>query len=112
MEGPLGIQSRYIGAGSFPVADVEACIREALAIEQGNQQVLRPPTASACAPEIDSLVVVELICAIEELLGVTLPATFVPRGGYDEAETCIASLLAETRAVWTELTKQKEEHHA
>lgn len=105
-------QSRLPGAGVFPARDVEACIREALDAEQSAQQVLRPRAASACAPEIDSLVVVEVICAIEELLGVTLPANFAPRGGYNDVEACVADLLAETRAVWMELMKQGEKHHA
>src|SRR2546423_15378020 len=98
--------------GAFPAADVETCIREGLAAQQRAQQALRPGAASACEPAIDSLVVVELICAIEEQLGVTLPPTFVPRGGYDNVEICVGGLLVEARALWAELVKQKEEHHA
>jgi len=110
-EGPLSIHSRLPGGG-FPGRDVEACIREALNAEQSAQRILRPNAASACAPEVDSLVVVEVICAIEELLGVTLPTSFAPRGGYDDVEACVADLLAQTRGVWVELRKQEEEHHA
>jgi hypothetical protein len=95
----------------FPARDVEACIRGALDAEQSAQQILRPHAASACAPEIDSLVVVEVICAIEELLGLTLPATFAPRGGYNDIEACVTDVLAETRAVWVEFMKQGEKHH-
>ncbi len=51
------------------------------------------------SPRSNSLVVVEIICAIEEIIGVNLPPTFAPRGGYDDVEACVADLLAETRAV-------------
>lgn len=110
-EGPLSINSRS-SEGGFPARDVEACIREALDAEQRAQQILRPHAASACAPEVDSLVVVEVICAIEEVLGVTLPTSFASRGGYDDVEACVADLLAQSRGVWVELRKQEEEHHA
>jgi acyl carrier protein len=108
----LSLHSRFPITGRFPAREVEVCIREALDAEQGTQQVLRPRAGSACEPEIDSLVVVEVLCAIEELLGVTLPTSFAPRGGYDDVEACVSDLLAETRAVWVELVKQTEEHHA
>ncbi len=107
----MSIKTRLPG-GSFPAREVKACIREALDAEQSAQQSLRPRAASACAPEIDSLVVVEVICAIEELLGVTLPTSFAPRGGYDNVDACVDDLLAQTRGVWVELRKQEEEHHA
>jgi acyl carrier protein len=71
----------------FPATDVEMCIRDALANQAADQAVLRPtrvvPSGATRSwePEIDSLVVVEVICAVEELLGVELPATFSPKGG-------------------------------
>ena len=108
----MSILSRIPTVGRFPVREVEARIREALDAEQGAQQVLRPQAGSVCEPEVDSLVVIEVICAIEELLGVTLPTSFAPRGGYDDVETCVSDLLAETRAVWVELVKQAEDQHA
>lgn len=106
----MGIQTRFPPNPGFPVQEVEKCIRDALDQELGAQAVLRPRAPSACEPEIDSLVVVEIICAIEEIIGVSLPPTFAPRGGYDDAEACVADLLAETRAVWIALVKE-EEHH-
>jgi hypothetical protein len=111
-EVPLGFQSRFPIVDRFPTRDVEVCIRQALDAEQSAQQVLRPRAGSACEPEVDSLVVIEVICAIEELLGITLPTSFAPRGGYEDVEACVTDLLAETHAVWAELVKQKEDHHA
>lgn len=95
---------------SFPAGDVESCIRGALNAQAGVQSVVRPRTVSACEPAIDSLAVVELICVIEEILGVSLPPTFCPRGGYDDVEACVAALLEVTLAVWVDLVKEKEHH--
>jgi hypothetical protein len=97
--------------GEFPAAEVERCIRTALDAEHAAQQVLRPRVPSACEPDVDSLVVVEVICAIEKLLDVSLPASFAPRGGFLDVETCVAGLLEETKAVWLELSKRVEAHH-
>ncbi len=108
----MSIHSQVSSAGAFPTPEVETCIREALDAERSAQQALRPRAGSACEPEVDSLVVVEVICAIEEVLGLTLPTSFTPRGGYDDVETSVSDLLAETRAVWNERVKQGEEHHA
>jgi acyl carrier protein len=105
----MDIQSR-ITSPSFPAQDIERCIRETLADQAGSQSVLRPRTASACEPEIDSLVVVEIICAIEETLGVSLPSSFSPRGGYEDVEACVADLMAEARAVRADVVKE-EQHH-
>ena len=104
--------STFSTVGSFPARDIEVCIREAPAAEQSTQKLLRPKVGSACEPEVDSLVVIDVICAIEELLGVRLPTSFAPRGGYDDVEACVSDLLSETRAVWVDLVKKAEEQHA
>lgn len=106
----MGIHTCFNANPAFPEKDVEDCIRDALGQELDAQAVLRPRAPSACEPEIDSLVVVEIICAIEEIIGVSLPPTFAPRGGYDDVEKCVADLLAETRAVWVALVREKEHH--
>jgi acyl carrier protein len=93
---------------AFPRVAVEARLRAALDTQAADQAVLRdrPPPApmarSAWEPEIDSLVAVELICAIEEQLGLKLPASFAPRGGYASAEDCVRDLMAKTEAVWNQ----------
>lgn len=101
-----------MSVSDFPTADVETCIRGALETEQAAQQVLRPHATSACEPDVDSLVVVEVLCAIEEMLGINLPPSFVPRGGYNDVEACVSDLLNEARAVWEASVKQSEEQHA
>lgn len=103
----------------FPAAEVEACIRHALtnqAVDQAALHAGRGPTTAAPVaprswqPEIDSLVVVEVICAIEELLGIEIPPTFSPKGGYESAEACINDLMSEAKGAWDELTKEKGTH--
>jgi hypothetical protein len=94
----------------FPAREIEGCIRGSLDDQGNTQAILRPRMASACEPEIDSLVVVEIICTIEEILGVSLPSSFAPRGGYLDIEECVADLMAQTRAVWDELVKEKQHH--
>ena len=99
----------------FPAAELETCIRDALADQAADQAVLRPGRATTAfpvaprswEPEIDSLVVVEVICAIEELLGIEIPATFSPKGGYESAEACVNDLMSEARAAWNEATKER-----
>ena len=61
-------------------------------------------------PEINSLVVVEVICAIEELLGIKIPPTFSPKGGYDSADACVNDLMSEAEAAWDEITRETENH--
>ena len=70
----------------------------------------QPRASRSWEPEIDSLVAVEVICAVEELLGIELPATFSPKGGYANADACVNDLIAEAKVVWTEATKEKETH--
>jgi acyl carrier protein len=100
----------------FPTAEVEACMRGALASEAADQALLRPiraqPTVASRSwePEIDSLVAVEVICAVEELLGVELPGTFSPKGGYASVDACVNDVIAEAKAVWAEATKEKKNH--
>jgi len=103
-------------AAVFPAAEVEKSIREVLAQQAADQAVLRASAPNSPGstvgpswePEIDSLVAVEVICAVEELLGIKLPATFSPRGGYDSVEACVNDLMSETKLAWTEVTKEKQ----
>ena len=106
MQSPIPLTS------NFPAADVEASIRNALAAQQSTQQVLRPLEPGAWEPEVDSLVVIEVICAIEELIGVSLPTSFAPRGGYNDVEACVSDLVAQTQAVWSQVVKVAEKHNA
>ncbi len=88
----------------FPAAALDASIRRALAAESENQATLRRSEAQAPAsdwePEIDSLVVVEVLCAVEEVVGFDLSASLAPKGGYNSVQACVDDLLEKTRAAW------------
>jgi len=90
---------------AFPQKAVEDSIAKALDDQAGTQSILHGdpntlPSVGSWEPEIDSLVVVEIICAIEEQLGVSLPQSFIPRGGYASKEDCTADLVGQAKAVW------------
>jgi acyl carrier protein len=97
------LETRKPAVAAFPAAEVETCIREALRTQAAIQAVLRPRQPAPWEPEIDSLVVVEVICSIEELLGISLPADFAPRGGYQSTDECVDDLMAQTNGAWIEL---------
>jgi acyl carrier protein len=100
----------------FPADEIEACIRDAVASQAADQALLRPHVAVAAAaggswePEIDSLVVVEIICSIEELIGIPLPASFAPRGGYHSVDECVEDLVSATQSVWIAHNKEERDH--
>ncbi len=88
----------------FPAEAVETCLRDALALQAEQQLILHGDEPAAPTPqwepEIDSLVVVELLCAVEELLGFELPASFAPKGGYQSVQACIDDLMERAMAAW------------
>ncbi len=100
------------GSTGFPQTAVEAAINTALSDQVATQATLKGNLAKAASLgswelEIDSLVVVELICAVEEQLGVALPQSFIPRGGYATKAECVADLVAQTKAVWAAKVAQE-----
>ncbi|MGJ5134131.1 acyl carrier protein [Bradyrhizobium oligotrophicum] len=111
---PTAVSTTQVAA--FPAAQVEACIRDALTLQAADQAILRPHIPStpgivpgpSWEPEVDSLVAVEIICAVEEMLGLKLPATFSPRGGYDSAEACVNDLMSQAQMVWEQSTKETQ----
>ena len=106
----MGTHSELDSDPSFPAGEVERCIRDTLSDQADVQDALRPRSTSAYEPEIDSLVVLEIVCAVEEAIGVRLPPSFVPRGGYRDVADCVRDVIAQARTVWPSLVKE-EAHH-
>ena len=104
----MGVRSRIRPNPNFPAREVERCIRGLLANRAGAQDMLRLRPTSACEPEVDSPVVVEVICATEEAAGVILPSTSVPCGGCQDVEARAADLMSNTRFVWSDPVKEEE----
>jgi len=50
--------------------------------------------------DIDSLVVVEILCAVEPIVGFPLPECVVRAGGYRSVENAITHLLPGIEAQW------------
>ena len=95
-------------AVAFPAADIEACLREelleALRDEAGLRGLPVPAWAAAAASmmiEMDSLVVVDLLCAVEPVLGFELREGLVRAGGYGSVDEAVAHLMPRIEREWT-----------
>jgi acyl carrier protein len=98
---------------AFPEREVEACIRDALAAQASTQETILPAARNSSRPwqpAIDSLVAVEIMCAVEELLNVELPAAFAPKGGYSSTEACVKDLVSQAKAAWHDAIKEPALH--
>lgn len=89
----------------FPEKVIEAAIRDEIARAPTD----RPLTKSGWRPEVDSLVVVMVTLRVERELGISLPETAMPTGGFDDAETCVRSILLRCRTLWREKQQQEGE---
>jgi hypothetical protein len=95
-------------AVAFPAADVEACLTEELLEAVRVEASLRgfplptsPAAAASRTVEIDSLVVVDLLCAVEPVLGFKLPQGVVRAGGYHSANEAVAHLMPRIEREWS-----------
>lgn len=92
---------------SFPAEAIEACLRDAIAMaavdRKGIPDTGAGPGAPASAewePEVDSIVALEAILAVEAEFGIELPDDVVPPGGYADLEECVGSMLRAARAAF------------
>jgi hypothetical protein len=95
-------------AVAFPAADVEACLTEELLEAVRVEASLRglpiptsPAAAAARVVEMDSLVVVDLLCAVEPVLGFKLPQGVVRAGGYHSVNQAVAHLMPRIEREWS-----------
>ena len=86
---------------------MEKCLRdeliEAVKAEAGIKGVALPPAASDIAKtsfQVDSLVVVSILCAVEPIVGFELPDSVVRSGGYASVESALEQLLPKVEARW------------
>lgn len=91
----------------FPRAAVENCLRdeliEAVKAEAGIKGVALPSAPADVAKssfQVDSLVVVSILCAVEPIVGFELPGSVVRAGGYGSVESALAQLLPRIEAQW------------
>ena len=95
-------------ATAFPETAVENCLRdeliEAVKADASIKGVALPsaPADIAKTPvQVDSLVVVSILCAIEPIVGFELPDSVVRAGGYGSVESALEHLLPRVKAQWT-----------
>lgn len=92
----------------FPQAAVETKLRdeliEAVKIEASIRGVALPSTpaeVSKAAVQVDSLVAVSILCAVEPIVGFELPQNLVRAGGYGSVEGALEHLLPRLEKEWT-----------
>ena len=101
---------------TFPAEKVERCIRDELAQAAKDRTVLHrqsepgETTTRNRAPsvqlEIDSLTVVEVLCAIEEVTEFEIPDEVVRAGGYDTVDQVVADLMPKVEQRWRQHRKE------
>ena len=92
---------------TYPAAEVEACLRDALTegaemdVELHGKQRSTEATVQGTVPiQLDSLSVVETLCAVEPTLGFELPATIVRPGGYSSIDQAIVHIMSGIEQEW------------
>ncbi len=92
---------------AFPKAAVQACLsKELVAAVQSIAAVkgIKLPTATSAvagaAIDVDSLVVVSILCAVEPIVGMELPDSVVCSGGYSSVQSAIDHLVLCIEAHW------------
>lgn len=91
----------------FPLAAVEACLLgeliDTVKTEAGIKGVAIPSAPADIAKvafQIDSLVVVSILCAVEPIVGFELPECVVRAGGYGSVQNALKHLLPRIEAEW------------
>jgi len=91
----------------FPVASVEAALRgelidaiKAEAAIRGMSLPSAPAQIVKAAVQVDSLVVVSILCAVEPIVGFELPDSAVRSGGYTSVESALGHLLPQIEKQW------------
>lgn len=92
---------------SFPTAAVTSCLRDelirAIRSEASVKGIALPDDPAAIintAFQIDSLVVVSILCNVEPLIGFDLVESVVRVGGYESVENALKHLCSSIEAQW------------
>lgn len=103
----LAPSPNVVAIPAFPTAAVEADLRseliESIKAEAMIKGVTLPAATSAIAQipfQVDSLIVVSILCVVEPLVGFELPESVVRTGGYASVEQAVGQLLPRIKAQW------------
>lgn len=95
-------------AAAFPQAAVEKCLRdeliEAIKAEASIKCIALPSVTADIVKtsfQVDSLVVVSILCAVEPIIGFELRDSVVRAGGYGSVESALEHLLPRIEKTWT-----------
>lgn len=98
----------------FQSAAIEAALRDALISNVQDQATMYGVELSESLSDvskqsvsIDSLIVVEILCAVEPLVGSELPQKLVKEGGYDSVDQAVDHLMPKIEKVWQKSQKGK-----
>lgn len=98
----------------FPKTDIEAAIRECVEAIRGDQSILQGTNGGSAGragvgpqPEVDSLVVVAVLCELEGLVPFDLPDSLVRCGGYDSVDEAVNHLMPQLQKRWRKHHKGK-----
>jgi len=93
---------------TFPITEVEAVLRRELLASVELEASIRgvsipkaPAEVARLAVDIDSLIVVDILCAVEPVLGFELREDVVRPGGYRSAEGALGHILPLIEREWT-----------
>ena len=95
---------------AFPKGDViKALVDELLEVARTEAQLrgmaLPQDQAGAMSVPLDSLSVVDTLCAIEPVVGFELRESLVRTGGYNSIDEALGHLLPRIEKVWVKKTK-------
>ncbi|WP_242187223.1 hypothetical protein [Sphingomonas sp. CARO-RG-8B-R24-01] len=92
---------------AFPKAAVEQCLLDelveaikAVAKIKGTPLPTGPGQVRMMPVQVDSLVCVDILCAIEPILKIELPESVVRAGGYGSIDSAIANLVPRIQKEW------------
>ena len=92
---------------TFPTAEIiDVLLEEFVAAVMAEMEFLEvhlpedPNDIARMAFDIDSLLAIEILLAVDDVIGVELPSSVVNAGGYESVDNAIATLLPKIEKQW------------
>ena len=109
------VASITIATTAFPTTQVEQCLHDELVVAitamakiKGIPLPSNPAQVRVMPVQVDSLVCVDVLCAVEPILGgVELPEGVVKTGGYGSIDSAIKNMIPRIEKEWIKLKGAK-----
>ncbi|MEQ8378937.1 MAG: hypothetical protein RIC34_08900 [Parvibaculum sp.] len=92
---------------AFPIAAAKKALTDGLldaiaseAAIKGYAVPSKPAELAKAAVHVDSLLTVDILCAVEPIIGFELPQHVVKTGGYSSIEAAVTHVLAKIEREW------------